>query len=128
GGPHWDEGCSISFDQSGNIYFAGNTSSASGIATAGAHQTTYSGGTPPFTGGDAFLIRYINDDTLVNITPGFTGTVLCQANTNISVPYTVTYPFHLGNTFTFEISDAGGSFTTPTVIGTANATGAGTIS
>jgi gliding motility-associated-like protein len=37
-------GLAIAVDESGNIYFAGSTSSLSGIATPGAHQTIYGGG------------------------------------------------------------------------------------
>lgn len=48
---------SASFDvASGGFYICGNTSSPSGIATAGAYQTTYAGG----YSGDGFLAKFTN--------------------------------------------------------------------
>jgi uncharacterized protein (TIGR02145 family) len=44
---------SIVVDKSGNIYFAGSTSSTSGIASPGAHQTVYGGGPS-----DCFLEKF----------------------------------------------------------------------
>ncbi len=43
----------ITVDKSGNIYFTGNTTSTSGIATPGAHQTVYGGGL-----NDGFLEKF----------------------------------------------------------------------
>lgn len=48
-------------------------------------------------------------------------------NANISVPYTVSGAFNGGNTFTAQLSDANGSFTSATVIGSVSATNSGTI-
>ncbi|MCX6249142.1 MAG: hypothetical protein NTX61_00165, partial [Bacteroidetes bacterium] len=47
------DGVSIVVDKRGNIYFAGNTSSTSGIASPGAHQTLYGGGMQ-----DCFLEKF----------------------------------------------------------------------
>ena len=44
GGSEWDYGTSCAIDASGNIYMIGSTSSTSGIATAGAHETTVNEG------------------------------------------------------------------------------------
>ena len=44
GGPAMDEGVSCVIDISDNIYVSGDTQSTSGIASAGAHQTVYGGG------------------------------------------------------------------------------------
>ncbi len=53
GGPADDRGFSCSADLAGNVYVAGQTMSASGIATAGAHQTSNGGGAD-----DAFLVKF----------------------------------------------------------------------
>lgn len=47
---------------------------------------------------------------------------------SVSVPYTTSGTFNNGNVFTAQLSDASGSFATPTTIGTRTATTAGTIS
>lgn len=53
-------------------------------------------------------------------------TTLCAGN-SIAVPYTRTGTFNAGNVFTAQLSDASGSFTSPTDIGTLIGTGSGTI-
>ena len=52
GGTNDDNGYSCATDASGNIYLSGYTRSTSGIATTGAHQTTYGGRF------DAFLVKF----------------------------------------------------------------------
>jgi gliding motility-associated-like protein len=52
GGTGADYGRSVITDSHGNVYLAGNTSSATGIASPGAHQTAFGGGT------DAFLVKF----------------------------------------------------------------------
>ena len=52
GGTGYDEGASCATDMSGNVYLAGYTQSTTGIATTGAHQTTYGGSS------DAFLVKF----------------------------------------------------------------------
>lgn len=52
GGPGNEECWYLSKDRGGNMYITGNTSSATGIAVAGAHQLTYGGNT------DAFFAKY----------------------------------------------------------------------
>jgi len=52
GGGYGDYGRSCATDVSGNVYLAGRTSSSTGIATTGTHQTTYAGG------GDGFLVKF----------------------------------------------------------------------
>jgi hypothetical protein len=49
GGSEWDYGTSCAIDASGNVYMIGTTSSISGIATAGAHETTVN---------DGFLVKF----------------------------------------------------------------------
>lgn len=53
GGSGMENGFSCATDAVGNIYMAGQTTSSSGIATAGGHQTIFSGGTV-----DAFLVKF----------------------------------------------------------------------
>jgi hypothetical protein len=53
GGTGGDVSYSCATDASGNIYLSGDTRSTSGIATTGAHQTTYGGGS-----NDAFLVKF----------------------------------------------------------------------
>lgn len=45
----------------------------------------------------------------------------------VSVPYTTSGTFNSGNTFTAQLSDASGSFTSPTNIGSVSATTSGTV-
>jgi len=49
GGSENDKGISCALDASGNVYMIGSTSSTSGIATAGAHETTVN---------DGFLVKF----------------------------------------------------------------------
>ncbi len=57
--------------------------------------------------------------------PTVTGTF--QPEGQLQVTFTITGKFTSGNIFTAQLSDGSGSFTTPTSIGTLNATAAGTI-
>ena len=47
---------------------------------------------------------------------------------NITVPFSVSGPFTAGNVFTAQLSDANGSFSSPTAIGTLTSTTGGSIS
>ena len=58
GGTSNEIGYSCATDASGNIYLSGYTRSTSGIATTGAHQTTYGGGL-----NDAFLVKFNSSGT-----------------------------------------------------------------
>ncbi|SEG50543.1 Por secretion system C-terminal sorting domain-containing protein [Halpernia humi] len=60
-------------------------------------------------------------------TSSITGSPFCLGS-SISVPYTITGTFNSGNTFTAQLSDASGSFASPTNIGTLASTSSGTIS
>lgn len=44
GTTNYDEGTSVAVDCNGSAWLAGNTTSTTGIATAGSHQSTYGGG------------------------------------------------------------------------------------
>jgi len=58
GGSGTDRGCGIGLASDNSIYVAGYTNSKSGIATAGAYQTAYGGGTY-----DAFVAKFNNSGT-----------------------------------------------------------------
>lgn len=53
GGNNTDAGRSITTDAAGNVYLAGQTASAAGIATPGSHQPVYGGNS-----GDGFLAKF----------------------------------------------------------------------
>ena len=57
GGNGNDFGSSVAIDGTGNVYFTGSTTATNSnvIATAGAHQTVFGGGT---SFGDAFLVKF----------------------------------------------------------------------
>lgn len=59
-------------------------------------------------------------------TNAISGSPFC-AGGSVSVPYTLTGSVNAGNTFTAELSDANGSFTSPVAIGTVSSTASGTI-
>ncbi|MFZ4797294.1 MAG: choice-of-anchor V domain-containing protein [Bacteroidia bacterium] len=61
------------------------------------------------------------------ITTGTIGTSFCAATTGISIPYTITGTYNVGNVFTAQLSDVAGSFTSPLTIGTLTSTTVGTI-
>lgn len=62
------------------------------------------------------------------ITTGATAALdYCQGE-NVDVPFTISGTFLAGNVFTAQLSDATGSFSAPTSIGTLSGTTAGTIS
>ena len=61
GGNNFDIGWGVATDNSGNVYMTGTTQSTSGIATRGAHQTSYNGG-----GYDnVFLAKFTSSDSLI---------------------------------------------------------------
>jgi hypothetical protein len=99
----------------GRVAFAYTTGSTSGIATTGAHQTSYAGSLTT-SWGDAFLAQF-EVDTFVYIQQPFTDTVVCSGDT-LSIPYGVTQNFRNSNVFTFQLSGNTGSFASPTNMGT----------
>ena len=64
--------------------------------------------------------------TLNTITTNAVLTTLCSS-TNLSVSFTATGTYLNGNVFTAQLSDASGSFSSPTAIGTLSGTTSGTI-
>lgn len=71
----------------------------------------------------SYLKTFVGNTIIVNSVSN----PLCQGST-ISVPYTITGTYNAGNTFTAQLSDALGSFSSTTVIGNVSATTSGSIS
>lgn len=106
---------SIAVDGSGNSFLTG---SFQGTTNFGTIQRT--------TSGTAFFIAKLGTDNSIATSP-INPTTYCPGST-VSVSFTITGPpFAANNVFTAQLSDASGSFATPTNIGTLNGTGAGTI-
>lgn len=121
GGPSYEYGYgNCAWSPAGYVYISGYTNSTTGIATTGAHQTTFGGSSY-----DAFLASFITD-TIVYIKAPYTDTVFCPGD-SFKVAYGVTYNFQPGNVFTVQLSDASGSFATPVNIGSKTISAADTI-
>jgi hypothetical protein len=103
GGTGNDSGNSCNIDALGNAYMAGTTDSNSGIATAGAHQTTFGGGSF-----DAFLVKF-SDCVAINPIATVNATVCAGAALNftasISGTITPTYSWSGPNSFTSNIQN-----------------------
>lgn len=80
----------MALDRSGKVYIGGETSSASGLATAAAHQTVGVGS------GDAFLAKFCMDIEPVISPPG--GSTLCVGSNTISTATYSTYQWSNGYT------------------------------
>lgn len=76
---------------------------------------------------DSEIIRYPFGffDTTVVISK--MDTVLCSGDTTLSIEHLTSKPFRSNNTFTVQLSDASGSFATPTTIGTSTSNTSGSI-
>lgn len=103
----------------GKLYATGGTYSSAGIAVGTAHQAVLSGNA------DGFLSSFIITSN-VFINQPFNDTMFCSGTT-FTLPYTVEGSFYTGNTFTLQLSNASGSFASPTTIGTATSQLSGTI-
>jgi gliding motility-associated-like protein len=64
GGPGYEECNHVIADVYGDIFITGETSSESGIATSGAHQTN-SGSSATFTVGDAYLAKFNSNGNII---------------------------------------------------------------
>ncbi len=122
GGGWGNGGGGLSYNYTGRLHLGSSTASTSGIATTGAHQTTYGSTVSTY---DAYLVTFLID-TIPYIKQPFTDTVLCPGDT-LRVPYGVSYRFNSGNIFTVQLSDASGSFTNAVNIGSRSDTTADTI-
>jgi len=112
------EGDGITCDVSGNIYLGGITA-ATLPTNSNSYQSTSGGGL------DVFLAKF-SADTSVFIAQPFTDTLKCAGDT-INIPYIINYPFHSGNTFTIQLSNDTGNFTSAITIGAVTATTAGSV-
>jgi hypothetical protein len=121
GGTFYDYANAVACAPNDGIVIAGFTTSTSGISTAGAAQPSNGGGTY-----DAFVSKFYND-TFVVINQPFTDTLLCAGGT-FNLNYTANFDFLPGNTFTAQLSNAAGSFTFPTTIGSVTSSTSGAIS
>ena len=99
GGSGNDEaGLSIAIDNASNsVYMSGTTNSTNGIATTGAHQTTFGGGY-----GDAFLVKFQDCPPAGTVTPTTNAPICSGQNLTLSVPATTgaTYQWSGPNGFT----------------------------
>ncbi len=111
---------SLSCDHMGAVFLTGYTASSSGIATVNSHQDSI------LTGGYSAFLAKFSADTSVKINQAFTDTALCT-NTSFSLNYSVSNNFYAGNTFTVQLSDGSGDFSTPVTIGSISAVSSGTI-
>lgn len=117
-GTEYDGGCGLAVN-GGKLYTAGGTYSTAGVAVGTAHQASLSGNA------DGFLSSFIISSS-VYINQPFNDTLFCSG-TAFTLPYTVEGSFYPGNVFTAQLSDASGSFASPTAIGTVTAQFSGTI-
>lgn len=117
GGNSYDAASCIRLSPTGKILFAGITTSSLGLATPNGAQNTYGG--PNISGfgdGDLFLASF-QLDTMSFFPLPYTDTLFC-AGDSVHVPYGVNSKFNSSNTFTLQMSNASGSFATPTNIAT----------
>ncbi len=116
GGNQTDFGIDIARTKN-RIYLACNLGSY-GSATSGAYQTS--------TGGPAFLLALELSDTLVYIQQPYTDTALCGGD-SLHLTYDVTHRFTSSNVFSVQLSNASGSFASPSNIATVNGDTLGSI-
>ena len=95
-----------------------------------ARNTGCTGASNATTGGAGaagkVIITYVVISNTIT-TSAISGSPFC-AGAAVSVPFTISGTFNAGNVFTAQLSDAAGSFSAPTSIGTLTQTTAGTIS
>lgn len=87
--------------------------------------TTFSAADPAFAIDDVRITAAASVPNTI-ATNALAGTAFCQG-AQLSVPYTATGTYAAGNVFSAELSNAAGSFASPTVIGSVSATASGTI-
>jgi hypothetical protein len=75
---------------------------------------------------DGVRIYEVSTELATITTEALVADTFC-AGQSLSVPYTTAGTFNSGNTFTAQLSDASGSFSSPVSIGSASGTGSGTL-
>lgn len=102
------------------VVIAGQTKSTTGVS--------YNGFKNSMTGSyEEAFVTVFDDPIRPQISTGVSSTLLCL-NGSVTIPYTVTKaPANAANIFTAQLSDASGSFASPTVLGTQAGTGSGSI-
>lgn len=90
------------------------------------NQQSLLGGSDPAFAVDDVRIIGTGTQTLSITSPVVPGTEFCLGST-ISIPFTASGTFAAGNTFSVQLSDAAGSFTSPVTIGSLEATTSGSI-
>jgi len=98
------------------LYLSGMTSSNSMLSYG---SGIYQSGNAGFY--DVFIAQ-ISLDTIIKIIQPFTDTVLCPGD-SVKVKTKINFPFRSTNVFTVQLSNANGSFASPTFIGTKTANG-----
>lgn len=93
----------------GSFYICGMSTSCC-LATSGAHQAN---STPQYNG-EAILLKF-DIDTLVKMEHPFLDSFYC-AGDSIHLPFEANMPFRPGNTFTLQLSDELGSFSSPVTL------------
>lgn len=106
-------------------YYLFTSGSGLTIAPSDADLYTINWNAGSVNGGSNYSYTVISANSISTGT--ISGTPLC-AGSSVSVPYTASGTFSSGNIFTAQLSDAAGSFSSPTTIGTVSSTTSGTIS
>ncbi len=144
---------SLSLSGSPRIAISGNTSDFTIVQTTTAAAVAASGSTtftvtfnPTTTGTRSATISIDNNDSNEDpytftvtgtgvgatiSTSSISGSPFCVGNgviATLNVPYTISGTFNSGNTFTAQLSNASGSFASPTNIGSVSSLSAGSIS
>lgn len=117
----YDYAFGVACNASGEMVLGGHTTSTSGIATAGAPQTTYGGGVY-----DGFITKF-RPDVFVTLNLPYVDTLVCAGGPSFNVAYTVNTAFSAGNNFIVQLSNASGSFASPWDIGSVASTTSGVI-
>lgn len=111
---------------SSNNTAVATVNSSTGVVTGvsdGTSTITYSF---TYNGCTSTVSTIVTVSGCASITTGTVTGPLCEGSA-VSVPFTATGTFNSGNVFTAELSNASGSFASPTSIGTLSSTSSGTI-